>query len=73
MITQLLALMGLMICYNTTDMTTIVVDYPNKSQVKVLDESEKDLVRGLGLSIYGLTVKDYGLLLCAKPYLNDKN
>lgn len=71
--THLLALMGLMLCYNTTNMETVVVDYPNKSQVKILDESEKDLVRGLNLSIYGLQVKDYGLRLCAKPYINENN
>lgn len=67
MIPLILQAFGLVLCYNTTNMSTVILDYPNSQQTSIVSQETKSAINDLHIPIYWLSVTDYWLYLCAIP------
>ncbi len=61
----LLAMMWLQLCYNTTNMETVLLDYPNDQQIIMLTSEQKISIQG-NVSIYNKEVTQIWLYLCLR-------
>lgn len=61
----LLAMMWLQLCYNTTNMETLLLDYPNDRQVVMITQEQKDSIQD-NISIYNKQVTQIWLYLCLR-------
>ena len=67
MIPLILQAFWLVLCYNTTTMSTEILDYPNPNQTIIVSQQTKSAINDLHIPIYWLQVTDYWLYLCALP------
>lgn len=61
----LLAMMWLQLCYNTTNMETVLLDYPNEQQILMLTSEQKISIQD-NVSIYNKEVTQIWLYLCLR-------
>jgi len=61
----LLAMMWLQLCYNTTNMETVLLDYPNDQQIIMLTSEQKISIQD-NVSIYNKEVTQIWLYLCLR-------
>lgn len=61
----LLAMMWLQLCYNTTNMETVLLDYPNEQQILMLTSEQKISIQD-NVSIYNKQVTQIWLYLCLR-------
>ncbi len=61
----LLAMVWLQLCYNTTNMETVLLDYPNEQQILMLTSEQKISIQD-NVSIYNKEVTKIWLYLCLR-------